>query len=766
MNVTKLTTWWAARIGAILVISLVAGAGISQAGDPPTASALSGSAFNPGNIISDAKFHDSTAMSASQVQSFLDARGGTCASGYTCLKGYTQSTWTRAADAQCASYSGAASERASTIISKVARACGINPQVLLVLLQKEQTLVTSTRPSAWNYRSATGYACPDTAPCSAEFSGFYNQVYKAAWQYRYYENHASAFRYKKNTVVDVLRHPNAACGTQRVYIENQATANLYIYTPYVPNSAALSNLYGTGDGCSSYGNRNFWRIFVDWFGASTGPKSAHGALDSAVGVAGGIQVTGWAVDPFSKASAYVWVNVDGVGGPVRADNPLSWIEGLYPGYGQNHGFDDVVAAKPGAHRVCVLQTNGTGLGCANVTVPASTRASGTIDSVTGSMGSINVTGWALDTTSSARGYVWINVDGVGRAHNVDLDLPWTATVYPGTGTTHGFDVDIPSSSGTHSVCAYGVDSALLACRNVVVPPNEVGAFESATGVIGGVSVSGWSLNQTTTSSTYVWVTVDGVGGPLRANQPSSSAASAYPKVTGPHGFAGVFPATPGKRTVCITGTSENRSYGCKTVTVPNNEVGHVDSVTGVLGGITVSGWSLDQTSSASTYVWVSIDGNGAALKADKPLAWMDSYYPGVGPNHGFAATLPATPGKHRVCVIGTKEQVALGCTDVTVPSSAVAHVDVVAAVPGGIRVAGWAVDTLSTRSLYIWADVDGTGTPIAATKSLPWINSYFPGVGDRHGFDVVLPASPGSHRVCLTLTDNNKSLGCTSVQVQ
>ncbi|MFZ1523014.1 MAG: hypothetical protein WAS94_03260, partial [Candidatus Saccharimonadales bacterium] len=39
-------------------------------------------------------------------------------------------------------------------------------------------------------------------------------------------------------------------------------------TPYRPNQAALNNLYGTGDGCSAYGNRNFWRFYTDWFGST------------------------------------------------------------------------------------------------------------------------------------------------------------------------------------------------------------------------------------------------------------------------------------------------------------------------------------------------------------------------------------------------------------------------------------------------------------------------------------------------------------------
>jgi len=52
-------------------------------------------------------------------------------------------------------------------------------------------------------------------------------------------------------------------------LQNQATAGLYNYTPYQPNQAALNNLYGSGDACSAYGNRNFWRIYIDWFGSPT-----------------------------------------------------------------------------------------------------------------------------------------------------------------------------------------------------------------------------------------------------------------------------------------------------------------------------------------------------------------------------------------------------------------------------------------------------------------------------------------------------------------
>src|SRR5690606_20979087 len=63
--------------------------------------------------------------------------------------------------------------------------------------------------------------------------------------------------------------------------KNEATAALYNYTPYTPNAAALANLYTTGDSCSSYGNRNFWAFYTDWFGSPVG-KVAGGVAKSRV----------------------------------------------------------------------------------------------------------------------------------------------------------------------------------------------------------------------------------------------------------------------------------------------------------------------------------------------------------------------------------------------------------------------------------------------------------------------------------------------------
>jgi hypothetical protein len=71
-------------------------------------------------------------------------------------------------------------------------------------------------------------------------------------------------------------NPNASCGGSNVYIQNQATAGLYNYTPYQPNASAINNLYGSGDSCGAYGNRNFWRMYNDWFGSTQIPISCTG----------------------------------------------------------------------------------------------------------------------------------------------------------------------------------------------------------------------------------------------------------------------------------------------------------------------------------------------------------------------------------------------------------------------------------------------------------------------------------------------------------
>lgn len=235
------------------------------------ADALTGSQFDAGNIISDALFYDSGAMTATQVQAFLVQEEPHCTG--PCLSNYTQSTPSIAADGLCSgAYVGSASDRAADIIAKVGTACGISQKVLLVILEKEQSLVSSTNASASQFAAATGFSCPDSTGCNPAYAGFFYQVYDAAHQFQNYAHNPTKWNYQAGRTNQILYSPSCGYGPP-VFIDNQATAALYIYTPYQPDPAALNNLYGTGDSCSSYGNRNFWRIYNDWFGASTAASS-------------------------------------------------------------------------------------------------------------------------------------------------------------------------------------------------------------------------------------------------------------------------------------------------------------------------------------------------------------------------------------------------------------------------------------------------------------------------------------------------------------
>ncbi|MDD7962152.1 LGFP repeat-containing protein [Microbacterium thalli] len=248
------------------------------------------STFDPGHIISDEIFFDSGSMTSAEVQRFLESRVSTCERGYTCLKDWRDTSRTIPGDAMCGPYQGAQQELASTIITKVAQACGISPKVIIVTLQKEQGLVTHTSPSTSRYTIAMGQGCPDTAACDTRYYGFFNQVYGAAWQFKRYANPPGTSNffnwYAPGKTWNVRFHPNASCGSSPLYIRNQATANLYYYTPYQPNRAALAAGYGTGDGCSAYGNRNFFNYFTDWFG-STRAFEVSGGIGDAYVRAGG-----------------------------------------------------------------------------------------------------------------------------------------------------------------------------------------------------------------------------------------------------------------------------------------------------------------------------------------------------------------------------------------------------------------------------------------------------------------------------------------------
>ena len=211
-------------------------------------------------------------MNEAAIASFLRSKNLTCVTGTdgtACLKDYT-STSQSMSTPYCSSYNGERNETSAHVIAKAATRCGINPQVLITMLQKEQGLVTASGSAltATRYSKAMGFKCPDSGSCDTTQGTFAAQVYGAASRLVQYGEQPQAFAYRSGQTTVIAYSPNATCGGATVTIRNRATAALYNYTPYQPDPAALANLYGTGDSCSSYGNRNFWRYFRDWFGSS------------------------------------------------------------------------------------------------------------------------------------------------------------------------------------------------------------------------------------------------------------------------------------------------------------------------------------------------------------------------------------------------------------------------------------------------------------------------------------------------------------------
>jgi uncharacterized protein with LGFP repeats len=250
-------------------------------------------------IISDSLFYDRSAMTAAQIQTFLDGKIGSCLTD-RCLNVAVLPVASRPASYSidtgglvCSAIAGG-NLRVSELIYRTQVACNISAKVILVTLQKEQGLVTSRAPSDWALRAAMGMGCPDTAPCDDAFAGLATQIMSGARQLHVYK--VGGFGRQPGAQY-VQYHPNAGCGGTTVNVRNYATAALYNYTPYQPNAAALANLGGTGDSCSSYGNRNFWRFYNDWFGSSIDyPCTTNSARD---------------------VSAY-WQQQGGSGGPLGA----------------------------------------------------------------------------------------------------------------------------------------------------------------------------------------------------------------------------------------------------------------------------------------------------------------------------------------------------------------------------------------------------------------------------------------------------------------
>jgi hypothetical protein len=185
-------------------------------------------AFDPNNILSDADLTNYRSMSLSDIRQFLSD---------SFLSTYTTENWE------------GDTRSAAEIIYDAARGAKVSPKFLLVLLQKEQSLIKDSTPSTKQLDWATGYGVCDSCSLSASgiqrWKGFGKQVNSAALQFT--EGYLADIEEFGYTAQKYGPGIPVTIGNETVTPANAATAALYAYTPHI------------------HGNRLFYTIWNDWF---------------------------------------------------------------------------------------------------------------------------------------------------------------------------------------------------------------------------------------------------------------------------------------------------------------------------------------------------------------------------------------------------------------------------------------------------------------------------------------------------------------------
>jgi hypothetical protein len=559
------------------------------------------------------------------------------------------------------------------------------------------------------YTRAMGYGCPDNAGglCDSTYNGLFNQLYMAARQFQRYTAGVSG-GYRAGIANNIQYNPDPDCGSTRVVIENQATANLYNYTPYQPNAAALAAGYGTGDGCSAYGNRNFWLHFTDWFGSTQtvgrDVDAPVGALDEVRTGVSTITVRGWTFDPNAPTQSIdVHVYVDGrFSTRMPANKPRPDVAAAFQGVGPATGYHGTVAAPPGQHTVCVYSVNtGRGYtnplrGCRTVTVKAYVPKVpfGAQDSVAVSAHTVSVRGWVVDPDvprSPVRVHMYVDGRWSG-AVTADVARTDVALAYPSATANHGYEWSGTLPAGRHEVCAHAINlgagtvNPRVGCRTVTLGGPPTGQLEDVTVAPGEVRIEGWAVDPDTVDPIRVQVYVDGAyhSSPL-ANGDRPDIAAARPGSGAAHGLDVTLPLASGERNVCLvaknvlSGRPSHVPLGCRTVTVPATQfvpIGNLDSATVSGTTVTATGWALDQDSpTAALRVHVYVDGKSTTawkIWADRGRADIELQYPEAGADHGFQLDLDLSSlprGDHQVCawainILGGSSNTKLPCRTV------------------------------------------------------------------------------------------------------
>jgi hypothetical protein len=241
-------------------------------------------------------------MNSAQIDAFLNSKTYSCISPNSGFEAKIPSGYSPSGGFTYGSFG-----TAGQVIVAAAQAYDLNPQVLIVTLEKEQSLVTGRNSSTYcygtehKYAAATGYGCPDsggsyhwtgislyrrngvehtdtgnTCVNSSSKAGFAQQLIRSAWLLKFSKERSlghtdwaiirgswdnsddlqscySGFMtegWRRTCPNGTLNYYDgwATIDSSPVKMETGGTASLYRYTPHFN------------------GNRNFFNLYSNWFG--------------------------------------------------------------------------------------------------------------------------------------------------------------------------------------------------------------------------------------------------------------------------------------------------------------------------------------------------------------------------------------------------------------------------------------------------------------------------------------------------------------------
>lgn len=203
------------------------------------------------------------------------------------------------------------------------------------------------------------------------------------------------------------------------------------------------------------------------------PVPAIGHLDSATMTKlHTVTVSGWAMDRSNGgASDTVALLVDSTKTILTAKLPRPDVQAVYHSGSPNHGFVASLGVPGGTHNVCAYAitlagTDQTLIGCRTVVVPVSPL--GHVERITtDGKGNYRLQGWTFDPDSNGGpSRVHVYVGPAGYSLPAGLARPDVQRYFGLANNLVGFDVTVPVPTGTHGLCAYGINTAPSPGANV------------------------------------------------------------------------------------------------------------------------------------------------------------------------------------------------------------------------------------------------------------------------------------------------------------